>query len=40
MKSNKKMPKKYIEALRNIFYEITPLTRDVIYFKRQRVGKV
>ena len=29
MKNNKKMPKKYIETLSNIFYELAKLTRNV-----------
>ena len=29
MKNNKKMPKKYIKTLSNIFYELAKLTRNV-----------
>ena len=29
MKNNKKMPKKYIKVLSNIFYELATLTRHV-----------
>ena len=28
MKNNRKMQKKYIKALSNIFYKLAPLTRD------------
>ena len=31
-----KMPKKYIKALNNLFYELAPLTRDVICSKLWR----
>ena len=31
MKNKKKMSKKIIKALNNIFYELAPLTRDVLY---------
>ena len=31
-----KMPKNYIKTLSNIFYELAPLTRDVICSKRWR----
>ena len=30
MKNKQKMPKKFMKALSNIFYEIAPLTRDII----------
>ena len=30
-KNKKKIPKKYMKAFNNIFYELAPLTRDVIY---------
>ena len=33
------MPKKYIKALSNIFYELAPLTRDKICSKRKRDGE-
>ena len=33
MKNNKKMPKKYIKVLSNIFYELATLTRDVTWSK-------
>ena len=35
----KKMSKKIIKALNNIFYELAPLTRDVLYSKLQIDGE-
>ena len=34
-----KMPKKYIKALSNIFYELAPVTHDVICSKLKRDGE-
>ena len=39
MIKKKKLPKKYIKALSNIFYELTSLTRDVICFKFRETKK-